>query len=439
VQNIFAVTGQNILLLLPFVRYYATSAKTGCADVVSIGASLTKAPHWEAQWLPQRVLHVPTRDARKTRSLLFAERSLNESKSQQWTTIAQSAFSSKIEPISVSMLNRSCGSRLIFPTGKLTTTDASNAGHLSAQNDDSSNLNTEPAERRVSASGLAYGGDGGDDLGEVGAPPWIANPNQLVSWWDMKDFPILNLLQLVRAFEEGVHRSADDERQVDAETVKESVVGLDQRIAECMECSLPSTADGFKRMKDSLEGGTTWKGMGVIATEVMNRLEDECRRKIVMAIDPDNVKYFSNAQFFDSKDATAKKVSVEFPSANEDIAEAGKCLACGRSTACVMHLNRVAEVGLRALAKALNVPEQNDWGKYLQGIDTELQKRMKSSGVRTSDEQFYAEASITFDGVRRAWRNPTMHVDKTYTSERAEEILVAVRSFMRHLATKLHD
>ncbi len=32
-----------------------------------------------------------------------------------------------------------------------------------------------------------------------------------------------------------------------------------------------------------------------------------------------------------------------------------------------------------------------------------------------------------------------MHIDKTYTEERAEEILIAVRSFMRHLATKLQE
>ncbi len=130
---------------------------------------------------------------------------------------------------------------------------------------------------------------------------------------------------------------------------------------------------------------------------------------------------------------------MQFSTANEDIAEAGKCLACGRATACVMHLNRVMEVGLKALAAAGGVGPQNNWGKYLSEIEQELQRRMKASGARTADEQFYAEAHAMFDSVRRAWRNPTMHVAKTYTEERAEEILIAVRSFMRHLATKLHD
>lgn len=146
-----------------------------------------------------------------------------------------------------------------------------------------------------------------------------------------------------------------------------------------------------------------------------------------------------DAQFFDSADPAVKKVSAQFSSASEDIAEAGKCLACGRATACVMHLARVIEVGLAALGAALGVGKQNDWGSYLRLIDKELQAKFQASGARSADEQFYSEAHVTFDGIRRAWRNPTMHVEKTYTVEHAEEILLSTRSFMRYLATKLHD
>jgi hypothetical protein len=64
---------------------------------------------------------------------------------------------------------------------------------------------------------------------------------------------------------------------------------------------------------------------------------------------------------------------------------------------------------------------------------------MKESGVRTANEHFFAEAHTVFDGMRRAWRNPTMHVENAYSSERAEEIMLAVRSFMRHLATKFSE
>lgn len=132
-----------------------------------------------------------------------------------------------------------------------------------------------------------------------------------------------------------------------------------------------------------------------------------------------------------------KDVGANFPSANEDVYEACKCLALGRSTACVMHLMRACEVALKGLASALEVSEQGDWGSYLRKIAETLEKRGKTASKRSADEQFFSEAAANFEHLKRAWRNPTMHVDKTYSTERAGEILSAVRSFMGHLATKI--
>jgi len=168
--------------------------------------------------------------------------------------------------------------------------------------------------------------------------------------------------------------------------------------------------------------------------DVVTRFKDELSARIVMAVAPRAGRYYESAipLFGDP-------VFNAFPSANEDIAEAGSCLALGRGTACVMHLMRAAEVGLGALAKAVNVTNQNDWGSYLRKIEGELTQRAQTSGARTADEQFYAEAATAFDHMRRAWRNPTMHVDRTYTPDRAGEIFDAVKAFMGHLATRLAE
>jgi hypothetical protein len=164
-----------------------------------------------------------------------------------------------------------------------------------------------------------------------------------------------------------------------------------------------------------------------------SRVPDDFEGQVLLALDHRRVDPYVEPACF------GNDVFNSFKSANEDIAEAGKCLALDRGTACVMHLNRILEVGLSVLAKELGVPKQIDWGKYIKGIDTELAKRAKTSGARTPDEQFYAEANINFDNMRRAWRNPTMHPENQYPVERAEEIFNTVRSFMRHLATKLHE
>jgi hypothetical protein len=124
--------------------------RDGLRRVCGTDAALTKAPVRRRHWLPLS-LPVHARDANQTRSLLFGARSLNESKFRPWTTTAQSGFSSRIEPTSGSILNRSFASGPITQTGKLTTTNASNAGHLCAAN------NSRPAERRVLLEKLRLG------------------------------------------------------------------------------------------------------------------------------------------------------------------------------------------------------------------------------------------------------------------------------------------
>lgn len=258
-------------------------------------------------------------------------------------------------------------------------------------------------------------------------------------WWEMKPFPIIEFLLLTRSFQKSLAEKWNEDDVMKPEVVRKGVRMFKERIRVCEECYLPSTADQFKRILKTLEEGCTPAEITEHYPELMNRLEDECRRHVVMVIEPDYRKYFENPEFFDTDDIFDDQVSRSFPSANEDIAEAGKCLACGRATACVMHLQRVMEVGLRVLAAAVGVPEQNDWGRYLKEIEEQLIKRMKTSGARSPEEQFYAEAHAMFDSARRAWRNPTMHPEKTYSPERAQEILIAVRSFMRHLVTKLKE
>jgi hypothetical protein len=114
-------------------------------------------------------------------------------------------------------------------------------------------------------------------------------------------------------------------------------------------------------------------------------------------------------QYYERPELFGDEVFKNLPSANEDIQEAGTCLALERATASVMHLMRVLEAGLAVLAKTLGVTKQNDWGRYLREIDDALAAWIKASGARSADEQFYAEVATTIDHMRRAWRNPTMH------------------------------
>jgi hypothetical protein len=135
-----------------------------------------------------------------------------------------------------------------------------------------------------------------------------------------------------------------------------------------------------------------------------------------------------------------------FPKSTHDIEEASKCLALRRNTACVFHLMRVMGAGVTALGKSLNEPTLNasrnlTWDNVLRRCARELEKPFKEmSPVWQSDKEFYATATTKLFAVKDAWRNPNAHeVGEKYIDEEAEDIYRTVRSFMRHLATKLRE
>lgn len=198
----------------------------------------------------------------------------------------------------------------------------------------------------------------------------------------------------------------------------------------CDEIHLPIT----KRLLRDIERASTITDLLSAYKHVKRTMQIELENRVFLEPDARYKEYFRKSTLF------GDKVFVAFSSANNDIFEAGTCLALERPTACVMHLMRVMEAGLKALALALGIIEpQNDWGAYLRKIEKELENRYKISGARSDDEQFYSEAALGFDRVRRAWRNPTMHIENSYSTEQAEEILRAVKSSISFLATRISE
>jgi hypothetical protein len=99
------------------------------------------------------------------------------------------------------------------------------------------------------------------------------------------------------------------------------------------------------------------------AADLVNRFRDELSAKIVFMIPHGKASYYQS-----DEPLFGNEVFNAFPSANDDIAEAGTCLALERGTACVMHLMRVSEVGLASLGSELAVSKQNDWVPTLEKL-----------------------------------------------------------------------
>jgi hypothetical protein len=174
--------------------------------------------------------------------------------------------------------------------------------------------------------------------------------------------------------------------------------------------------------------------------EVNKRIEIELGAHIYLCVPKEY------ADFYKSPLENWKDAIGAFPSSEHDIEEASKCLALRRNTACVFHLMRVMGAGVTALGKSLNEPtldaSQNlTWDNVLRRCARELEKDFKKMSLAwQSDKQFYATATTKLFAVKDAWRNPNAHeLGNKYTDEETLDIYRTIRSFMRHLATKLKE
>ena len=158
----------------------------------------------------------------------------------------------------------------------------------------------------------------------------------------------------------------------------------------------------------------------------------ELRDRIVMTMDSRHAAFFSAAEPFGSRVADA------FPSAAFDITEAAKCRALARWTASVMHLMRVLEVGLIALARHYGVASDSNWNQMLNQIEAKTREVSKKTHGELA-EQRAAEAATHLRFVKNAWRNHAMHARQTYDEERAVTIFDGARSFMQNLAEWLSE
>jgi hypothetical protein len=119
----------------------------------------------------------------------------------------------------------------------------------------------------------------------------------------------------------------------------------------------------------------------------------------------------------------------------EDIAEAGKCLALGRTTSSVFHLMRTVEAAVKKLGEALNVTVVDKhnvdlaWGPILANINAAVGDMPKGD---RKDEWSHA-CSLLYH-VKQAWRNDTMHPKRTYTEKEAKKVFDATGAFMQALA-----
>jgi hypothetical protein len=149
-------------------------------------------------------------------------------------------------------------------------------------------------------------------------------------------------------------------------------------------------------------------------------------------------KYFEQEQLF------GEAVFKKFEDARDDVKEAGNCLAAGLPTACVFHLTRVAEIGLRYIAAKVGVKltdkgkpqpvEYATWDKVIHGIQSKIaQAKTLHQGPRKAAKlSFFSEAAEQCSYIKEI-RNEVSHTRKRYNENEALGAMQRIKSFMELL------
>jgi hypothetical protein len=168
--------------------------------------------------------------------------------------------------------------------------------------------------------------------------------------------------------------------------------------------------------------------------DIHQRIADELEDLELWQVTSEHLKYLATDPL---------KLEGKFPPVYRDAEEAGKCLAYDRGTACVFHLMRIMECGLRALGASLGDPRLDpkrnpSWDSILKKCDEELVRPLQNRcDEGRQDDAFYSTATANLRAVKDAWRNPTLHIERDYMPEDAQDVWNAVGGFMRHLSKRL--
>jgi hypothetical protein len=195
--------------------------------------------------------------------------------------------------------------------------------------------------------------------------------------------------------------------------------------------------DGLQPQIDRLELRLTFMdfpppGISREFRALNDRIRDDLKVEHFFHLAPADVPLYLGAEPFGSA------VGRAFPKTSEDIAEAAKCLALQRPTACVFHLMRVMEEALRTLAKKLNVktinPNIESWNKITDHVNKVINALPAGTDKEKTRKVKWGSALAHLNSVRIAWRNEVMHPKQSYTREEGHTIFNAVRAFMIDLA-----
>lgn len=247
-------------------------------------------------------------------------------------------------------------------------------------------------------------------------------------------------LAYLQEFERRLELLTDGERLLPINDASDGARIIGSFFRECNRAGLKRPLDRTDKLRYFGESGRdqsrfTVNTMRWELKELREAAFTDLRERTFLRLDDSAEHHYEKAELFGSL------VSKKFPKADYDVKEAGNCYATARYTACVFHLMRVVEHGLRGLARNLKVPfpktlELKEWAELIGDIERGVQKIIQKpkSSKRAKDLQFYNAAAAQLLYFKDGWRNHVMHTRANYDEYQALVVMTHVREFMQHLA-----
>lgn len=200
-------------------------------------------------------------------------------------------------------------------------------------------------------------------------------------------------------------------------------------------CQLSAAA--FRRLVADKDKSFLGSQLAARLSEMACNLDEELSQKLFFFVPIHRAAWHSKA----GRDILGDDCITHYP--NTDVGteaeHAAKCYAYGEYTACAFHLMRVCEIGVRAFGLAIGYTTVNpNWGNVFQFFDDQMAKfPAQRSPQWIANTDFVNDVAGHFKAVKNTWRNSTMHVDRTYTEQQAQDLLTVVAGFMKILSSKV--
>ncbi len=134
-----------------------------------------------------------------------------------------------------------------------------------------------------------------------------------------------------------------------------------------------------------------------------------------------------------------------FPDTEAEITSGTDCYASGLDTACVFHMMRAAEIGLRSVAAENKIKLSKNkplthaqWGEILSALERRvkhIENTTRAGAAKDASLSYYSGAQSHLRALRDKYRNSVMHAKRSFGDLEPRDAMFHTRSFLSGLAT----